>query len=103
VFSTQGVTVTIGQATFTVQTRSEIDLANIKALKDLARMNPAFTVPFRDADNQTHTLNATQIGELYNQVAARRLALTQAGIAIKAAIDAGTLTTYDDIKNADWT
>ena len=77
------------------------DQINLLALKDTARDLDAAgitaaVIPFRDADNVTHTLTPAQMIELANEGKTAASAIYQASWAIKARNDLATIDITDD-------
>ena len=97
----EGVTINVnGYGDIPLQGRDQ-DQINLLALKDTARDLAAAGVttaiiPFRDADNVTHTLTPAQVIELANKGKAAASAIYQASWAIKARNDLATIDITDD-------
>ena len=97
----EGVTVNVsGYGDIPLQGRDQ-DQINLLALKDTARDLSAAGVttaiiPFRDADNVTHTLTPAQVIELANKGKTAASAIYQASWAIKARNDLATIDITDD-------
>ena len=96
-----GVTVNVsGYGDIPLQGRDQ-DQINLLALKDTARDLAAAgvttaVIPFRDADNVTHTLTPAQMIELANEGKTAASAIYQASWAIKARNDLATIDITDD-------
>lgn len=96
-----GVTVNVsGYGNIPLQGRDQ-DQINLLALKDTARDLAAAgvttaVIPFRDADNVTHTLTPAQMIELANEGKTAASAIYQASWAIKARNDLATIDITDD-------
>ena len=70
-----GISVTVSNTTFTVQTRDEVDFRNVNGLVSkgillVSTGDVITTVPFRDLDNVEHELTATDLISMGEQVAA---------------------------------
>lgn len=84
-----GVTVTVNNETFLVQTRNEADFRNINGIASKGIVlqlqgDATTTVAFRDANNASHTLNGPGLIAMADQVAARVQAIYAAAWALKA-------------------
>jgi hypothetical protein len=99
-----GSSVTIGNTTFTAQTRDEIDFRNINGLVSkgillLMQSDLTTTVPFRDADNNEQLLNAQAMVSMGEQVATKVSTIYQYAWYLK------TLSPLPETYNSDqwWT
>lgn len=97
----KGVVYTFPDGVGTIQTRDTQDLININGLATRAVISPNATFQFRDQENVTHELTATQMGDLAQTAAEFVESLYAIKWAHDAAIDAWDNTEPYDI-NQFW-
>ena len=93
-----------GGRSFAVQTRGERDLGNIAGRESKAQLlktrGDAGPIRLRDVDNVMHDLTPDEMIDVAEQIYDHREALYFAGFAVKARIEAGTLTDATAIEAA---